>query len=379
MAPKREAPGGARPNQQRASAVKAKAMPRPADIPPPPPPPATAPARSAAFEKTRASRGDAPSATSRAATPTFSEVSSIASGSTSRPNLADFPELPQPSPVAEEEGEWKDVVGKGARDRAASRPKTQNPSTSMHDKKPKPKAMPVVLTPSSKAKASSSTDLPDRPTMPKARAKGPKMPRTLKSPSKPSNWLKGAWFSLTMFLQGMIGTNEDSRRRIFSKATLVSAMKTLPHLLRHEHTRPEDTAMSLHEVFEYGYGSKLRDIANTRDDEIIPRIHLSMLTNQEYRKMVDPINFVMPLILGLFLNPKDRYNIAFLDFDDTRQDPSLRLKPEDYINVGQRLDFHARQLMSQKVSNIEYGLISLSAAGGESKRSDAHGAPLTKQ
>ena len=235
---------------------------------------------------------------------------------------------------------------------------------------PPVKKPPVSLQPSSKAKASAASSsstrpVADRPTMPKAR-ENPR-PISTEGQSQFTQWSKGAWIALLKCAHGSIGINRAKREQIFEWDLVERLMKSLSYVCRHHESRPSDNAWSIRELMELPeIPKKLKNIARERNNEIMPRFQLAQL-DIEHKPLLDPLNFMLPLILGVFYNPKNRFEVAIATTEDLERNPEHRPLSDEFVHVGIIMISEQKAAFATAISDISDGLVFIRAVGGHSK------------
>ena len=233
---------------------------------------------------------------------------------------------------------------------------------------PPVKKPPVSPQPSSKAKASAASSssirpVADRPTMPKAR-ENPR-PISTEGQRQYTQWSKGAWIALLKCAHGSI--NRAKREQIFEWDPVERLMRSLSYVCRHQESRPSDNAWSIRELMELPeIPKKLKNIARKRSNETVPRFQLAQL-DIEHKPLLDPLNFMLPLILGVFYNPKNQFEVAIATAEDLERNPEHRPLSEEFVHVGVIMTSEQKAAFATAISDISDGLVFIRAVGGRSK------------
>ena len=114
------------------------------------------------------------------------------------------------------------------------------------------------------------------------------------------------------------------------------------------------------------FPKKFKNIARERNNEIMPRFQLAQIENEQI-PLLDPLNFMLPLILGIYYNPKSRFEIAIATSEDLERNPEHRPLSEEYVHVGVAMTSEKKTSFFAAISDISDGLVFVRAVGGHSK------------
>ena len=154
-----------------------------------------------------------------------------------------------------------------------------------------------------------------------------------------------------------------------------SLMKTLSHACRHHEDRPSDNAWSIRELMEIAtFPKKLTIISRKRDMEILPLFQKAQLSSQE-QPLLEQINFTLPIVLGIFANPKSRFEVAIATNEAIEHNAEHRPYSEEYVHLGQQLTREDKGSFATSISDISEGVLFVRAVGGHSKTETINRAP----
>ena len=69
--------------------------------------------------------------------------------------------------------------------------------------------------------------------------------------------------------------------------------------------------------------TKLKELALDRQAQSVPQVQKSMLKPVD-QALLDPLNFMLPLWVGVMVNPKSHFEVAIAAAEDIAQHPSYR-------------------------------------------------------